>query len=202
MTRQWGKREEIDLSDNQITAILQIAEASSKRDYLVIRFMCDCGLRLNEVLGRLNDDPRKKQTIPGIQVENVRWDKKTIWLRGKSSRNPYSGRQEQEVPIPQSLLLPFKDYLGNRDKGRAFDVSDRSIEDHLWKYAREAGLVDWRKVHPHRLRHYFITRVARLTKDPVAARDLARHRSLAVTNRYIAEYDIEQKSSIVERLSH
>ena len=63
-------------------------------------------------------------------------------------------------------------------------------------YAKRAGVIDWKLVHPHRFRHYMTTQVAR-KYGVIAARDIARHANISTTNRYIAELPEDEKRKII-----
>jgi len=203
MTRQWGKKDEVDLSEAQVNGILSSAKQGPLDIYLVLRLLADCGLRINEVVGyawkTATFSCSSKGPLPGIQIEDIQWDRGTVWVIGKGG--PKGGRiPREEVPLPNDLLDPLKQLVGRRAKGRLFAMSDNRVRRHLSIHAKLAGIQDWKRVHVHRLRHYFITRVARVTKDPIAARDLARHLHLSTTNRYIAQYSLQDKKRIMDQV--
>jgi len=60
---------------------------------------------------------------------------------------------------------------------------------------------DWRLVSNHRFRAFGITQAYRKTKDPMATRDMARHKNIQTTNDYIAAVETEEQDKIVEELA-
>lgn len=187
------KRREIVLNEDQVRAMLQKAKAVSERDYLMLALMVNCGLRRAELVG--GDDPRvpEEKRLPGILIENIRDG--GVYLLGKKAD------REVLVPIPLPLLSEIIDFAGKRTSGPLFDYSTDGVRKVSLKYAKAAGVPDWNRVHPHRLRHFFITRVAKQTgRDPWKTRDLARHKNIATTNRYVAELDPGEKAEIARQI--
>ena len=187
------KRREIVLNEDQVRAMLQKAKETSQRDHLLLSLMVNCGFRRAELVG--GDDGRvpEQKRLPGIRIENLRDG--GVYILGKKAD------REVLVPIPLPLLTEIHQYIGKRTTGPLFDYSTDGVRKVCLKYAKAAGIPDWERAHPHRLRHFFITRVAKQTgRDPWKTRDLARHKNIATTNRYVAELDPGEKAEIARQI--
>ena len=133
------KKLEVDLSPEQVMSLLKEAKKDNVRDYLIfaLQFYGEC--RIGQIVG--NRDPR----IPGmkpLETEDIREDSIIVDRKGP-------GRQK--VPIPEWLLVELREYVGSR-KGRVFDVGADASRLNIRKYAKAAGIPDWKRVHPHRLK--------------------------------------------------
>lgn len=64
------------------------------------------------------------------------------------------------------------------------------------EYAMRAGISDWKRVHPHRFRHYFGTFHARRTgRDPWKVSSLMGHKDLRATRVYVEELSPEEEKA-------
>lgn len=188
------KRREIVLNEDQVRAMLQKAKAVSERDYLILSLMVNGGFRRAELVG--GDDPRvpQEKRLPGMMIENFRDG--GVYILGKKA--------DREVlqPLPPALLSEVKTFIGRKSSGPLFDYSTDGVRKICLKYAKAAGVPDWDRVHPHRLRHFYITNVARKTgRDPWKTRDMARHKNIATTNRYVSELRPDEKKHIIEEIA-
>lgn len=195
-----SKKREIVLKPEEVRAILAEAKKQNQRDYLILKTMTIGDFRIGEVIG---SEPREwdrttrkwapaEPNVKGFQIPDLRDD--GIWVRGKGQDT------EKLIPLPSELIAELQEFIGERVEGMIFDgvpFQSRGFTNHLRSYARKAGLVDWELVHPHRFRHFTTTQVAR-KYGVLAARDIARHKNVATTNRYISELDPEEKRKIIE----
>ncbi len=53
----------------------------------------------------------------------------------------------------------------------------------------------------HRFRAFGIKQAYRKTKDPMATRDMARHKNVQTTSDYIAAVEVEEQNKIVEQIA-
>jgi len=199
---------EIDLTDTESDAILRAAEKVSERDYLILALAGQGrGIRIGELVGVKKTtkyhtflDPANHDKggtwkescteLPGIFAGDVR--EGAVWVRRK-------GGQVRRVRLASWLYTRLEKWA-EAHPGKLFDVRERQAYNIVQKYAREAGLSDWQLVHPHRLRHYFITRVHRKYHDLPTSRDLAGHKSERTTLRYIARLTPEEEAQKLEEL--
>ena len=188
-------KREINLSPEQVKAILGEAKKNSLRDYLIFKTMTVGDFRVGEVVGSA---PRRwiKETkkwehcepnLPGLQIQDLHDD--GVWVKGKGSTQKYQ-------PLPKDLVVELRGYVGTRKQERIFEISESRVEQMTRFYAKRAGVIDWKLVHPHRFRHYMTTQVAR-KYGVIAARDIARHANISTTNRYIAELPEDEKRKII-----
>src|SRR5437879_10827650 len=189
-------KREINLSPEQARAILGQANVASLRDHLLLKTMTVGDFRVGEVVGSA---PRRwiKETkkwehcepnLPGLQIQDLHDD--GIWVKGKGSTQKYQ-------PLPKVLIEELRTFTGKRKQGRIFEISESRVEQMTRFYAKRAGVIEWKLVHPHRFRHFTTTQIAR-KHGVLAARDIARHANISTTNRYIAELPEEEKRKIIQ----
>lgn len=138
------------------------------------------------------NDPENMLT--GLRIEDFDWENNGVWLRGKKQD------RERFHPFPLPLLEEIKTFIGAKSKGRLFNVSGSLFWLLCHKYAKMAGIPDFGRVHPHRLRHSFITQAYRKTRDPVKTQRLARHKSFQTTTGYIAESSPEELAEDMQKV--
>src|SRR5438034_1017784 len=189
-------KREINLSPEQVKAILGQAKVASLRDHLLLKTMTVGDFRVGEVVGsaarRWIKETKKwehcEPNLPGLQIQDLHDD--GIWVKGKGSTQKYQ-------PLPKVLVDELRAFTGKRKQGRIFEISESRVEQMTRFYAKRAGLIDWKLVHPHRFRHFTTTQIAR-KHGVLAARDVARHKNISTTNRYVAEIPDEEKRDIIE----
>jgi len=189
-------KREINLSPEQVKAILGQAKVASLRDHLLLKTMTVGDFRVGEVVGsaarRWIKETKKwehcEPNLPGLQIQDLHDD--GIWVKGKGSTQKYQ-------PLPKILVDELRAFTGKRKQGRIFEVSESRVEQMTRFYAKRAGIIDWKLVHPHRFRHFTTTQIAR-KHGVLAARDIARHANISTTNRYIAELPEEEKRKIIQ----
>src|SRR5438309_292384 len=230
-------KREINLSPEQVKAILAEAKKNNQRDYLLLRTMTVGDFRVGEVVGSaarrwIKSDRTWTPAEPnhrGLQIQDLHDD--GIWVEGKGWKKEKNPAPPKLVPLPVELVKELREYIGpetilthaeclkchaidskNCDKcngkgeieikkigrtyGRIFEISESRVEQMTRLYAKRAGVIDWKLVHPHRFRHFTTTQVARKF-GVLAARDIARHSNISTTNRYIAEIPEDEKRKII-----
>ena len=200
-------KRELVLDDATVKRILHEARTRNERDYLLIALMAYRGLRIGEIVGekkpwaitrRNGERVTGISELPGILREDIRdW---SVWVRGKG------GRVDQ-LRLPTWLYEDLRAYTRNKSfwlppKNRVFDITERHVYRLCLEHARKALVQDWILCHPHRFRHYFITRVHRLYKDPHTTKSLARHINFNTTLQYIAGLTPEEEASKIEALQN
>ena len=189
-------KREINLSPEQVKAILSEAKAVSSRDHLLLKTMTVGDFRVGEVVGSaarrwIKAEKRwepAEPNLPGLQIQDLHDD--GIWVKGKGSTQKYQ-------PLPKVLVDELRAFTGDRKEGRIFEISESRVEQMTRFYAKRAGVIDWKLVHPHRFRHFTTTQIAR-KHGVLAARDIARHANISTTNRYIAELPEDEKRRIIQ----
>ena len=195
-------KREINLSPEQVKAILANAKEASLRDFLLLKTLTIGDFRVGEVVGSA---PRRwiketKKWIPaepnlrGLQIQDLHDD--GVWVEGKGWKKQKNPAPPKLVPLPLELVKDLRSYVGTRKQGRIFEISESRVEQMTRFYAKRAGVIDWKLVHPHRFRHFTTTQVAR-KYGVLAARDIAGHANVSTTNCYIAELPEDEKRKII-----
>lgn len=196
-------KREINLSPEQVKAILVQAKEASLRDHLLLKTMTVGDFRVGEVVGSaarrwIKAEKRWEPAEPnlrGLQIQDLHDD--GIWVEGKGWKKEKNPAPPKLIPLPLELVKDLRAYIGTRKQGRIFEISESRVEQMTRIYAKRAGVIDWKMVHPHRFRHYTTTHIAR-KYGILAGRDIARHKNVSTTNRYVAELPDEEKRAIIE----
>jgi len=195
-------KREINLSPEQVKAILVQAKEASLRDHLLLKTMTVGDFRVGEVVGSaarrwIKAEKRWEPAEPnlrGLQIEDLHDD--GIWVERKGWKKKKNPAPPKLVPLSPTHVQELRDYIGTRKQGRIFEISESRVEQMTRFYAKRAGVIDWKLVHPHRFRHFTTTQVAR-KYGVLAARDIAGHANVSTTNRYIAELPEDEKRKII-----
>lgn len=141
-----NKRHPVYLTLNQSIHLLESLDQKDKnyaRDYCILTFFLNCGMRLSELCG--------------IQLDKIRDD--TLTIIGK-------GNKERTVYLNDACLKALENYLKVRDASKAISenkrflflssrhspINKRTVEIMIKKHIINAGLTD-DKYTPHKLRH-------------------------------------------------
>ncbi|OVE68446.1 recombinase XerC [Clostridium diolis] len=141
-----NKRHPVYLTLNQSIHLLKSLNKSDKnysRDYCILMFFLNCGMRLSELCS--------------IQIDKIRDD--TLTIIGK-------GNKERTVYLNDACLKALANYLNVRDDSKALPenkkflflssrnvpINKRTVEIMIKKHITNAGLTD-DKYTPHKLRH-------------------------------------------------
>lgn len=141
-----NKRHPVYLTLNQSIHLLESLDKNDKnyaRDYCIVMFFLNCGMRLSELCG--------------IQIDKIRDDILTIIGKGNKERTVY---------LNEACLKALNNYLRVRDDSKAAlenkkflflssrhsPINKRTVEIMIKKHVTNAGLTD-DKYTPHKLRH-------------------------------------------------
>ncbi|NRT75765.1 tyrosine recombinase XerC [Clostridium beijerinckii] len=141
-----NKRHPVYLTLNQSIHLLESLNKNDKnysRDYCILMFFLNCGMRLSELCS--------------IQIDKIRDD--TLTIIGK-------GNKERTVYLNDACLKALANYLNVRDDSKALldnkkflflssrngPINKRTVEIMIKKHITNAGLTD-DKYTPHKLRH-------------------------------------------------
>lgn len=138
------KRNPIYLSLKESKALLNSIDGKFKeRDYCIITFFLNCGMRLSELCS--------------INISKIKEDTLTVVGKGNKERTIYLNKACL-MALNNYLKIRNKDYNKIKDKDALFisrnytRINKRSVEMMLKKYLKNAGL-DSTKYTPHKLRH-------------------------------------------------
>ena len=190
------KKRKVWLTSYQVERMLGLTENESERDHLLLLLM-RYGLRCGEIVGW--------RGLPGIQLEDLRPN--GIWVKGKGYSRGIV--QDRLIPMPDYLMRLLRGFISSsgrksspgKSQGKVFPISEVHAERIVKKYARLAGIEDWERVGPHRLRAFFATDAKDKGLDAFTIRDLMRHRNITTTNLYVGQSSTERLVKVVEELS-
>jgi len=161
------------LSRDELAALE--AGAPTERDRIIIRILGDCGLRATELCR--------------LQVTDVVRHDRQAFLRVEGK-----GERERLVPVPPALLRRIERYIRDtrpvkslhpelflslrRGRSGEHEPLTRSGLLQLIDHAAERAGLDPKRVHPHLLRHSFVTNALRAGINPLLLSQIAGHSSM------------------------
>ncbi|WP_297634611.1 tyrosine recombinase XerC [uncultured Clostridium sp.] len=192
-----NKRHPVYLNLNQSITLLNSLDKKNKnypRDFCIITFFLNCGMRLSELCN--------------IELDKIKDD--TLTIIGK-------GNKERTVYLNEACLSALSDYLIVRDpskssledsnflflSNRGRKINKRTVEIMVKKSTCNAGLTD-QKYTPHKLRHTAATLMYKHGDvDIRALQSILGHESISTTQIY-THVDDEALRDAVKRnpLSH
>src|SRR5438132_318612 len=107
---QGEMKREINLSPEQVKAILLEAKNHSLRDYLILKTMTIGDFRVGEVVGSAARHwvPSQRKWEPaepnlkGLQIQDLQDD--GIWIEGKGWKKVKNPAPPKKVPLPRTLV--------------------------------------------------------------------------------------------------
>ena len=191
------KKKKIWLTSEAVDRMLALAKEESQRDYLMMLLM-RYGLRCGEITG--TDTLRKTpgwRGLPGIHKEDLRL--KGIWVKGKGYARGIV--QDTLYPLNDDVMIQLRVYAEPlQPSDKLFPISEVHAERLIKKYAQLAGVEDWERIGPHRLRAFFNNDMKRKGIDLGLRKDMMRHKSITTTMIYETGIEFEEKRKILERL--
>ena len=158
-------------SDDEVERMLSIADPETRRAMLLMAY---CGLRLAEV--------EKVRYEDIVDVGGV----KMLRVSGK-------GGKVRMVPLPPAVLRE----LEPDGRGRIVPISRLAVYYRIIRLARRAGV----RTTPHRLRHYYATRLLRSGADLRTVQELLGHSSVATTQVYTHVSDSMKVNAVMKAFS-
>jgi len=154
------------------------AAATTERDKLLVRVLADTGIRLGEL--------RRLRVTDLVAQGRERY----IRVQGKGAR-------ERLVPVMPGLYTRLERFVRRtrpesaseamfttlvRGKSGDYDpISEESVQHLFRSLGRKAGIA--KRVYPHLLRHSYATHLLRKGVNPIQAKDILGHSSLAMLDR-------------------
>jgi len=170
-TQPWHKRTPKHIKNSQIKKLLAQCNKrydSGKRDYALIVFLLETGLRVSEMCS--------------LQWDHINLDDDVIEVwNGKGSKD----RVCDLTPTAKNVLEFWKEYAPDSDfvfstlKGGM--MSRVSVAQMLDRRSRKANI---KHVSPHMLRHSFAIRVYDVNADLLTVQQALGHSSIRTTERY------------------
>jgi site-specific recombinase XerD len=154
------------------------------RDAAMFSVLAGCGLRREEVAG--------------LNLSDYDKESRKLYITGK-------GDKERISRIPNSTVEAIENWIEVRGtkEGAMFcrvhrsgvvsnslaNLTGQTVYDILHKRCEQYSIG---LIHPHAIRHYYATQLLRSGVDIVTVRDMMGHQSIATTQTYIDESEIEQ----------
>ena len=166
-----------------LQAVVQNAKPKFKeRDLAMIILFLHTGMRVSELIN--------------LKLENVDFESALVKVVRK-------GKKEQHIHLNSEAVYALQKYLVTRQSpdGCLFvnsngqKLSRSSIYGRVKRYLLATGITK-SKWGPHVLRHTFCTRLHQKGVDPLVLKELAGHRSLNTTMRYVSIEDKEQAEAV------
>lgn len=178
--------------DESVSMLQNINTADQKRDYCIITFFLNCGIRLSELVGINIHDVRCSRDSSGREV----W---TLKVLGK-------GNKERIIYLNEACVRAYNDYLdlsqtdnekrsaaGNRDmtaktealflSRRNTRISNRRVQQIVEECLKSSGL-DNRGLSVHKLRHTAATLMYQNGVDVRVLKEVLGHENLNTTQIY------------------
>ena len=170
------------LTATEIDDILRAStSAENNRDHLILTLLAKYGFQPGEICGK--NDRKSKEWEGGLHRRDIDFKRQILSV--------YSVRGEKtkrEVSIDEVTLDSLRRYIKNADDLDGdyifHNISYNELIDLPRKYGRRAKVQ--KKVSCRSFRHFFIANQFKKGTDMLRIRDLAGHKSLSTTRRYMA----------------
>lgn len=178
--------------EESVEMLTNLSTPEQKRDYCIITFFLNCGMRLSELVGINIQDIRSTHDASGKEVH-------TLKVLGK-------GNKERMIYLNEACVNAYMDYLnpsetdnnkrsaaGNRDMTAKTDalflskrntrISNRRVQQIVEECLKESGL-DNRGLSVHKLRHTAATLMYQNGVDVRVLKEVLGHENLNTTQIY------------------
>ncbi|WP_297444441.1 tyrosine-type recombinase/integrase [Desulfurobacterium sp.] len=149
------------LSYEEVEKVLQAAKERCYRDYLMMKTILFCGLRISELL---SIEKKDIVTVKG---------RKVLRVVGK-------GGKERFIPLPVDFARELETYMNSLDGEKLFPLTYQGAKYIFNRIAECTGV----KLHPHKLRHTFATILVDRGVDIRVIQAFLGHASPNTTARY------------------
>ncbi len=172
------------------------------RDIAILELLRSSGIRVGELVSLRRRDleaaPAGQATPARLRVmgkgrkerwayaDADAWAAMRAYLHARAALDGHAGKSLGGLPL-----------FARHDKGAGASVlplTTRSVQIVIENLARQAGLVE-QGISPHSLRHYFATRVLRVTGNLAIVQDLLDHRSPETTRIYAAVDETQKRQA-------
>jgi len=185
-----NKRHPVYLTLNQSIHLLESLNENDKnykRDYCILTFFLNCGMRLSELCS--------------IQIDKIKED--TLTIIGK-------GNKERTVYLNEACLKTLDKYLNVRNDSKALPehkkflflssrnspISKRTVEVMIKKHITNAGFTD-EKYTPHKLRHTAATLMYKYGNvDIRSLQSILGHENISTTQIYTHVDDDDLRNAV------
>lgn len=163
----------------RLLASLDRRRHSGSRNFALVLFLLDTGVRASECIG--------------VDVKDVDWEAGRVLIRhGKGDKQRWVGIGDRTVEALRAYLSDFRGHSAGalfRTTFGAAMASPGTLEVLLRRLAERCGL---QHVHPHRFRHTFATWAIESGAREIDVQLLLGHSDLTMTQHYARTYTTEQ----------
>ena len=175
---------------NDLKLIIKAIDKEKIRDKALILIGFAGGFRRSELVNIDNED-----------IEFVKEGVKILIKRSKTDQSgegtikaiPYFDNQEFCPVI--SLKTYIKEKFSNKNYGKVFDISDKSVALIIKRYAEKAGL-DSSRYAGHSLRSGFATTAAEFGAEERSIMAMTGHKTTQMVRRYIQEANLFRNNAL------
>jgi len=184
------------LTESEIDDILRQPNRTAlegKRDYAILFLMIFTGLRKNEVCSLKRADFKTEKNKVWLYVFGKGGRQRKIPIHNVELMEAL-GEYWKRAGILEFSLSPIFLTLGRKGAQDIRPCSHEVIRGIVNKYSKLAKIQ--KRMHPHALRHTFITHALRKSGDLPAVQALAGHRNIASTQVYLHTEDDRMERAI------
>lgn len=136
----WTPKMPVVATPEEIMKMIEVADNDEYRLFIAIAFFT--GLRLGEILS--------------LRVRDVDIKERTIWPERRKFRQDLGGEAGRVVMnrMTATMIASYIKRRGLRPDDMLFKSSPSTFQHHIKLIAKRAGIVKWRQMHPHLLRHW------------------------------------------------
>lgn len=173
----------------RLLAVCNVSTFVGYRDYIMMNFMLDTGIRLRE--------------MTDLNVGDVNLEDENVVILGKN-------RMRRVAPLSKSMVAMIKKWLivrGESSSDRLFitqndsNMSKRAVQNRLTIYGKKAGV--YKQVSPHVFRHTFAKMYIQNGGNIFVLQDLLDHSTLDMVRRYVRLFspDLKKDHALFSPLS-
>jgi len=164
------KNGQFTLSEHEIERLIEYA--GTLRDRTMIKLLCFCGLRREEVVS--------------IEIKNIDWDRRRLRIIGK-------GDKDRTIPVPRQVLTDMKFLIGTPKQTYLFPAKNRKnhhlapvqLNRILAAAGEAAGIRNpnpkLKTINPHSLRHSFVKALKTKGVNLEVIQNILGHKSFKTT---------------------
>ncbi len=176
------------LTPQEVARLLQAAyenrsPAKGLRDWALLAFLYGTGLRLSEALGLTYQDIAYQDGVPHAVTVKGKGDKERVVVLSPTAQRAL----HQWLKHRNLEGSPVSPYIWSHTSGprRGEPFSPRTVQAMLKRVARRAGLKNWEKLTPHKLRHSYASALVEAGRSLAEVKELLGHSSIATTQVYV-----------------
>jgi integrase/recombinase XerD len=153
------------------------------RDWALLAFLYGTGLRISEALALTYGDLTYQDGIPhAIRVKGKGDRERVVVLSPTAQRALHQWLKHRNLEGHPTSPYIWSHTSGPR-RGEPFSV--RAVEAMVKRVARRAGLKDWARITPHKLRHSYASALVEAGRGIDEVKELLGHSSIATTQVYV-----------------